>query len=317
MSNIKTKVAILGSSGHIGKNLINFFSKDKNYKICLFTRDKNNLNKILGDYFPNCTFNVENYEQFGNFSYDVVINCVGASDPYVVDKDVESIFRITEFYDNKLIEYIKKHSKTMYLNISSGAVYGQEFKNPANDSTLTNLDVNNLSVENFYSMIKIYSETKHRVLSNLNIIDLRLFAFFSRFIDIKTKFFICDVVQAIKKNEELIVNPINFFRDYVNPEDLYSLIIKCINKKNLNDSFDVFSKSPISKFEILELVSKKYDLKHKIQKNLKCFTPTGIKEKYYSESKKATKLGYFPKFSSQETILEELEFLLASKTNSI
>ena len=124
-------------------------------------------------------------------------------------------------------------------------------------------------------------------------------------------------MENSKKNEELVVNSIDLFRDYVNPQDLYSLIIQCINKKSLNDSFDIFSKSPISKFEILEIVSKKYGLKYQIQKNLKCFISTGIKEKYYSDSKKATKLGYFPKFSSQETILAELEFLLTNKTNSI
>ena len=194
MSNNKTTIAILGSSGHIGKNLINFFSKDQKYEIYLFTRDKNNLNKVLDNYFPNYTFNVLSYEQFKNFNYDVIVNCVGASDPYVIEKDIGTIFTTTEFYDNKVIEYIKKKSQTLYIYISSGAVYGHEFKNPVNDSTLTNLDVNHLKRENFYSMIKIYSETKHRALSNLNIIDLRLFSFFSRFIYIKMKLFMCDVV---------------------------------------------------------------------------------------------------------------------------
>ena len=39
------KIAILGSTGHVGKNLTYYFGKEKNYELFLFTRaDKNNIN---------------------------------------------------------------------------------------------------------------------------------------------------------------------------------------------------------------------------------------------------------------------------------
>ena len=33
------KIAILGSTGHIGKNLTYYFGKEENYELFLFTRD--------------------------------------------------------------------------------------------------------------------------------------------------------------------------------------------------------------------------------------------------------------------------------------
>ena len=39
-----------------------------------------------------------------------------------------------------------------------------------------------------YALSKINSEIKHRKLKHLNIIDLRLFSFFSRFMNLKSKF---------------------------------------------------------------------------------------------------------------------------------
>ena len=74
----------------------------------------------------------------------------------------------------------------------------------------------------------------------------------------------------------------------------------------MNDSFDVYSKKPVSKFEVLNFMKKRYGLKYKIKKttNFK-----NIKLNYYSNSKKLLDLGYKPKFTSLETIKTELEFM--------
>ena len=39
------KVAILGASGHIGENLIFYFSQKSNYELFLFSRNKTKIKK--------------------------------------------------------------------------------------------------------------------------------------------------------------------------------------------------------------------------------------------------------------------------------
>lgn len=306
----KSKVAIFGATGHIGKNLTLYFSQEKKYELFLFSRDVNRLHKIIDKICPGNSFSMNNYDNFGKFTYDIIINCVGISNPREIEKNSSSIIKITEHFDNKIIDYLETHQSTLYINMSSGVVYGHDFAIPADESIYSKLTINNPSSGYFYSIAKINSEAKHRAFQNLNIIDLRLFNFFSRFIDLSTNFFISDVVSSIKNKVTLSTSPEDIKRDFVHPEDLYSLIQKCIMKGSLNDSFDVYSKSPISKFQLLDNLSVKYNLKYVVKENVSLAAPTGNKENYYSSSRKAATIGYFPRYSSLETIMSEIGFIL-------
>lgn len=309
-NSLPLRVAICGSSGHIGKNLISYFSKEKNCELYLFSRDRSlSINK-LNNYFPQISPCIKTYDSFNDVKYDVIINCIGISNPHELVSDPSSVLTITELYDNKIINYLKKFPSTLYINLSSGAVFGEDFDSPVNDMTLSKFSINNPKSGYFYSISKLYSEAKHRLLSDRNIVDLRIFGFYSRFIDLKSKFFLCDLIRSIKNNTEFITNQVDIMRDYVHPSDFYSLICKCINKKTINDAFDVYSALPVSKFEILEKLSKKYDLKYIVNNKLDFSSPTGLKKNYYSTSRKARDMGYNPQYSSIDAILKETEFLL-------
>jgi nucleoside-diphosphate-sugar epimerase len=296
-------IAIFGSTGHIGKNLVSFLSNDSNFKLFSFSRDAikfESLKKI----FPDNLLSFNSYEDFEKKEYDVIINCIGIGNPIDFTNRQSSILDITEFYDNKIINYIKKFPITLYINLSSGAVFGQQFNTPVNDLSFAKLDINKSNQGYLYAVSKIYSEAKHRSLSDLNIIDLRIFGFFSKFIDLNGGFFISELIKAIKNNSEFITNEIDMMRDYVSPSDFYALIKNCILNKN-NDVYDVYSKEPISKFQILQEFSSKFDLRFTIKEKIDSVSPTGFKQKYYSLSRKAAKIDYFPKLSSLETILNE------------
>ena len=88
------------------------------------------------------------------------------------------------------------------------------------------------------------------------------------------------------------------------------MIEKCIKKNTINDTFDVYSKKPISKFDIIDYFSKELDLKFKIMDKPVEISPTGIKKNYFSSSQKASKIGYEPEFTSLDTIQDEIKFLL-------
>ena len=301
-------IAIFGSTGHIGKNLISFFIKNNDFKIFLFSRDIKKFESLKMIFSDTMSFNT--YDDFGKNEYDVVINCVGISNPNAFEKNSRSIFDTAEFYDTMVLDYLKNFPTTLYINLSSGAVFSREFDKPVDDSSTYKFDVNGINKGEMYSISKMYLESKHRSLPDLNIVDLRIFGFFSRFIDVNAGFFMSELLQALKNKSEFITDKKDFVRDYVNPKDFYDLTKNCIANKKINDVFDVYSKEIISKFQILEECFNKFDLKFKLVEKIESISPTGVKKNYYSLSRKAEKINYFPQFSSLETILNESSLFL-------
>jgi len=301
-------IAIFGSTGHIGKNLISFFIKNNDFKIFLFSRDIKKFESLKMIFSDTMSFNT--YDDFGKNEYDVVINCVGISNPNAFEKNSRSIFDTAEFYDTMVLDYLKNFPTTLYINLSSGAVFSGEFDKPVDDSSTYKFDVNGINKGEMYSISKMYLESKHRSLPDLNIVDLRIFGFFSRFIDVNAGFFMSELLQALKNKSEFVTDKKDFVRDYVNPKDFYDLTKNCIANKKINDVFDVYSKEIISKFQILEECFNKFDLKFKLVEKIESISPTGVKKNYYSLSRKAEKINYSPQFSSLETILNESSLFL-------
>ena len=301
-------IAIFGSTGHIGKNLISFFIKNNDFKIFLFSRDIKKFESLKMIFSDTMSFNT--YDDFGKNEYDVIINCVGISNPNAFEKNSRSIFDTAEFYDTMVLDYLKNFPTTLYINLSSGAVFSREFDKPVDDSSTYKFDVNGINKGEMYSISKMYLESKHRSLPDLNIVDLRIFGFFSRFIDVNAGFFMSELLQALKNKSEFVTDKKDFVRDYVNPNDFYDLTKNCIANKKINDVFDVYSKEIISKFQILEECFNKFDLKFKLVEKIESISPTGVKKNYYSLSRKAEKINYSPQFSSLETILNESSLFL-------
>ncbi|RZD47033.1 MAG: hypothetical protein CXT78_03105 [Thaumarchaeota archaeon] len=294
LSNKEKNIAIFGATGHIAKNLIYYFSKNTEHKLFLFSRNKIKLQNFVSSITADKNIVYDYYENIPSQSFDIIINCIGISNPSDVSKYDYDILTLTERYDEIIIEYLKKNDSCLFLNFSSGVVYG-DFSQPANDEFLPDLFLDDFS-RDAYSLAKINSENKHRALPFLNIIDIRIFSFFSRFIDLNTSFFISELIT--------------FFRDFIHPYDLYHLISLCIKHSESNFVLDAYSTSPISKYDILEEFSNHYDLKYSFKSDLKIEHPTGFKEKYYSLSKKAKNIDYNPIYSSLETILGESHFLI-------
>ena len=302
------KIAILGSTGHIGKNLTYYFGKEENYELFLFTRDDKSGTNISVECELKNNFSIRNYNEFNDSKYDVVINCVGLSDPAKIETSKGEILETAKTFDTLTLEYLKKIPKTKLINFSSGIVYGGQFSSAVKNTNLIDENFNDGEIKSEYVLAKVRSEIKHRMVKHLNIIDLRLFSFFSRFMDLSSKFLISEVISSIKQNKKLITNEFDFYRDYIHPKDLFSLLKKCINKNTINDVFDLYSKKPIGKFELLDSLKDNFGLQYEIRPNSGFSSPTGFKKNYYSESRKAKLLGYKPQYSSIETIVNEMKY---------
>ena len=88
-----------------------------------------------------------------------------------------------------------------------------------------------------------------------------------------------------------------------------NLTICLINYDHLNESIDCYSKSPVDKFSLLEMLKKEFGLNYLIEKSVVGLNATGPKDNYFSTNYKARKFGYEPINTSEETILKESKLI--------
>ena len=310
----KRNIAILGATSHIAKGLINNFLKEDEFILHLFSRSSDKPRDFLSTISKTPNEDCVVYGGYGDFlkgSYDVVINCVGVGTANKLQGDFSKYFTVTEEYDNLVINYLLHgHSDALYVSFSSGVVYGGNFSAPGEENTVNNISVNHVVPEDYYSIVRINAEAKHRSFKNLKIADLRLFSYFSRFIDLADGYFITEVMDCILKKKTLITNDVNFVRDYVHPEDLFAMVKKCMAVGNINQAFDVTSAKTVEKKEILDYFSQEYNLKYKTDQSLNPASATGQKKIYCSNYFNAADIGYKPAFSSLDTIKQESKYIL-------
>ena len=310
----KKKIAILGATSHIAKGLIKFFLQSDEYYLHLHTRSKEKMTSFLSKIYKagNENYRVyQGYEEFDKGSYDCIINCVGVGTQNVLQGQYERYFTVTEKFDNMAIEYLlQKSPETLYISFSSGAVYGRSFENPAEKKSVNCIEVNNIESSDYYSIARLNAEAKHRSLKKLNIVDLRIFAYFSRYIDLADGYFITELISCIKENKMFTTNNSNFARDFLHPQDLFLAVKKCIELKKINGVFDISSKNPVEKKEILDYFTEEYNLKVEIGDIKGSVSATGTKNKYYSNYNNNESIGYKAKFSSLDTIIQESKKIL-------
>lgn len=305
-------IAILGATSHIAKGLIYNFGKTSEYELYLFARSLERLRDFLRSIQCEKGIHLKGFDELSDEGYNVIINCIGISSASDFKERVSSYFRLTEQFDNLVLDYLNDHPDTLYINFSSGAVYGTDFSVPADESTFSKWDINHISESDYYGVAKLNSEAKHRALKNLNIVDLRVFSYFSRFINLESKFLVTEIISCIKEGKEFVTGQDNIIRDYIHPNDLYLLIEKCIERKTINDALDAYSLKPARKFEILDYFATAYGLKYEVENTVKIFSITGSKNNYYSNNKRAEVIGYIPKFNSLDCIIQESHKILGA-----
>jgi len=305
------KVAVFGANSHIAKDLIQNFVDKTDYSLVLFSRYPEEITSWMlehgckSDRFISTSYAGLDFRE----KYDLLINFVGVGDPASAKKMGAKIFDVTAKYDQLALDYILENKNCKYVFLSSGAVYGGSFEQPADFDTESKININSLNASNWYSVAKLYAEARHRSLENLSIIDVRVFNYFSRNIDLNSRFFISDLVNAIRDRKIFETSMDNIVRDFITPDDFFNLI-KAITKKQglLNTALDCYSKSPVDKKTLLQKIEEEYEFSYSYKEV--GINATGMKLNYYSINKKAEKLGYFPSHSSISGILFEIDTML-------
>ncbi|MGC9197200.1 MAG: NAD-dependent epimerase/dehydratase family protein [Syntrophobacteraceae bacterium] len=307
-------IVIMGASSHIAKGLIDRFLRRAQDSLFLFSRSIDRVGGFVEAIGPgNCSVHFcDDYRTFSSPSYDVVINCVGVETRNKHNCDFTRYFTLTEEFDNLALGYLRhRNPDALYVSFSSGAVYGKGFSTPAAESSVNQVRVNNLLPEDYYGIARINAEAKHRSNADLRIVDLRIFSYFSRYINLADGYFITDLLEAILNRSVLITDTADIVRDYLHPDDLFAMILKCIEVDKMNKAIDVTSLRPVSKQEILDYFTSEYSLRYEKRAFSENASATGAKSNYYSVCNRAAKIGYSPRFSSIETLKEEAGYILA------
>lgn len=300
------RIAILGATSEIAKDLI--LSFNNKHQLVLYSRRPAAVTRwFLQINLDNCV-NRDISEFSDNVRFDAIINFIGAGNPHIIQRLGKRIFSITESYDQMVLNYLQEHPSCLYIFMSSGAVFGDNFSTPVNSETRSVFPINSIEPQHYYGLAKAQAEYRHRM-SDYNIIDLRIFNYFSSTMDIHNSFMICDMMRSILENTQFLIDNTPITRDYVGPKDFHHMIEVLLNQEKINTAIDMYSRLPISKDLLIEYMKERYGLKV-WQRNQLTQSATGVKDNYYSTNLEAYSLGYSPTYTSIQTIFEEADKLL-------
>ena len=299
------KVAILGATGHIAKCALWALSQDDTAEFYLFSRTREKLEGVCLGYAPERIHCAGGYSEFFEHTYDLIFNGVGVWD--TPGASAQQIFSATESYDNMIIRYQLDHPHTRSIHISSGAVYGGDYSVPIDDKSVAMLAVNNVSKGDYYTAAKLNSEVKHRAYSDLDIVDIRLFGFFSRYMSLRYHYLLSGIINSIKENRPFHAIRSNFYRDYIHLDDFAEMLCGIMKQEHINMAIDVRSKEPVSKEEMIRFFSEEYGLKAVEAGDEIAISRTGVKPYYYSTRENGI---YTPRHTSLDTIRHEIKFFL-------
>lgn len=305
------RVAILGATSHIARNLLRFFASDPGTELWLYARRPASVRAFLqAQGLPEPAWCGADFNGLRASGCTLVINCVGAGTPNRLRAcDLSDWFSVTEHFDNLALSYLREvNPAATYVSFSSGAVYGRgRVEACTADSQLT-LPVNAVPAADYYAVARLNAECKHRAMADLHILDIRIFSFFSRFAELDDGYLMTDIARALCRREPLATSPADLRRDYIAPVDLFALIQAALRHGG-NIAVDAYSRESVTKMEILHAFTRHFGLQVAFAEG--DFTsPNGTASVYCSAFRRAADFGYVPRCSALETLIEETERLL-------
>lgn len=304
------RIAILGATSQIARDLIISFSIDEDKHLFLFARRPGEVVKWLESVGLPDRYPVDDFSGFQKQEFDAVINFVGVGNPAQAAAMGNSIFDITLRYDDLVLEYLQSHPACRYLFLSSGAAYGSQFTEAVTRDTPALVSINNLMPQEWYGVAKLHAECRHRATPECAIIDIRVFNYFSCTQDISARFLISDILRAIRDGAVLKTSADYIVRDFLHPSDFSKLVCALLAAPAANAVVDCYSLEPVDKPNLLATMKEKFGLQFEISEAAAGVNATGNKPYYYSRNTRAADFGYQPGLTSMEGIVMESEKIL-------
>ena len=300
------RIAILGATSQIAKDLILSFAEHNSHELMLYARRPGAVTQWLAHENLAQRYVAADFAAFTtNEHFDAILNFVGVGNPAQAVAMGASIFDITLEYDELSLSYIRQHPTCRYIFLSSGAAYGSSFETPADANTKAIVDINNLQPQEWYGVAKLHAECRHRALVHLPIVDIRVFNYFSHTQDMEARFLITDIVRAIRDKTVLKTSAESIVRDFIHPSDFYNLVNAILTAPVTNAVVDAYSKLPIDKKTMLSAIKEEFGLQYEVMQTDTDVNATGKKAYYFSLNTINKAFLYQPKITSVESILRE------------
>ncbi|RYG90235.1 MAG: NAD-dependent epimerase/dehydratase family protein [Alphaproteobacteria bacterium] len=305
-------IAIVGASSQIAKDLILSFARNGRTDLLLYVRNLPAATSWMEANGLSGACSLYTYDQYGQLPHDAVLNFVGVGDPRRAAEMGASIFGITSQFDDLILAGLDRHPQRRYIFLSSGAAYGNSFAAPVGETTEARIAINQIAPQDYYATAKLHAEVRHRSQPDLPIVDLRVFNYFSRTQDVEARFFITDIIRAVRDGQLLQTSADYMVRDFLHPEDFYQMVSRILAAPPRNCAVDCYSREAVDKPTLLEAMRQRFGLRFEsASASLKVgVNATGAKPHYYSLSRKAAEFGYLPRYSSLEGVLTEAAALL-------
>jgi nucleoside-diphosphate-sugar epimerase len=233
---------------------------------------------------------------------------IGAGDPARIGSLGADILNITAFWDQRVLESMGP--KTRYVFLSSGAVYGSQFDQTVGANSEISLPVNFLDRVPPYTMAKLQAEMRHRLERSRSILDLRIFGYADRSIDLGGSFFLAELGRAIRDRTVFVTSSDDMVRDYSGVLELRALI-GCWERAGApNCPLDLYTTSPAGKHDLLRIFKARYGLQIEYVADTRS-NPTGTKRFYASTYRAAAEFGFRPERDTAQVLTDTIDAILA------
>lgn len=307
-------LAILGASSQIAKDLIVSLTATGQSGLQLYVRDLDGAARWLEANRLGQQCALYHYADYGRHAHNAVFNFVGVGDPQRAAAMGGEIFTITQQFDDLVMDGLRLHPQRRYIFLSSGAAYGSTFLEPARADTPARIAINALPPQEYYAVAKLHAEARHRAHPELAITDLRVFNYFSRTQDLAARFFITDILRAIRDGSTLYTSADYMVRDFLHPSDFHRLVTCVLAAPARNQALDCYTSAPVDKPALLAAMQAAFGLDYEIapasSTAATSVNATGAKPHYYSLHHQAAGIGYVPAHSSLDGVLLEAAAIL-------
>ena len=292
-------ILIIGSNGFIGEAIYNYFSGFFNiHGVDIVKSNQTSFTQI------NSISDLENLEGINTFNF--IINATGSAD---VRRSNE--FPLNDFKKNTLNVYeilsiIKiKNPKSKFINISSGAVYGNKDSaaletdklNPVSTYGFNKKMAENIC-EHFYNQFQISSYS------------LRIFSAYGP--GLKRQLFWDLYKKSLNTNQIELYGDSTDYRDFIYVDDICEFIKIIIDKNILG--YHVFNLSS-GLLTTIENAVKSFcnildkNLKYSFSGNSIQGYPKGV----FADISKAKKIGFVPKYTLEQGLKKTIEWIKQQK----
>lgn len=265
-------ILLLGSSGFIGKNIIEALSPNKKYNLVLLSRNdkiqtekfyENKSIKILKGDFKNTNLIESIIEEY---EINIIIHLISGLNPSssdnefynTIDEVIVPTFKLIDFISNKNIKFIYFSSGgTIYGNASS-VIKETHQKNPINKYG--------------YSKLLIENYIKHKSnISKLDYIILRPSNVYGKYQSFTgNQGFISVAINNINNNIPLQIWGDGYsVRDYIHVDDVIAILIKLIDSTYMNVTFNLSTNVGTTLLQIIEITERHLNKKAIIKFNEK------------------------------------------------